>query len=180
MAPKTPVRLVIDASVACTAGEFNVIDPASKNCREFLLVIRKTKHLMVLTPAIVDEWNKHASLFATTWRVSMRNRRQVCDVRLAEQIDLVRAILDTARPGGCLAIMQKDMHLILAALATDQTVVALDDHAREQFRFAAFTVSAVACVVWVNPGNVEEELTKWLAAGAKPEAKRRLGHMEGP
>ena len=71
--------------------------------------------------------------------------------------------------------MLKDVHLVEAALATDHTVVSLDDHAREAFASAAQSVGQLRMIAWVNPGNPAENILDWLRNGAEVEKERCLG-----
>jgi hypothetical protein len=70
--------------------------------------------------------------------------------------------------------MQKDCCLIEAAIATDRTVISLDNTARALFAAAACNVGELRSIVWVNPERVEEEPILWLENGARSERKRRL------
>jgi len=47
--------------------------------------------------------------------------------------------------------MEKDLHLIEAALATDHIVVSLDETAKEYFAKAAKHVSKLGQIAWINP-----------------------------
>jgi hypothetical protein len=67
---------VIDASIAHAAGEVSM-HPTSRNCREFLQAVLVICHRMVLTPRIQQEWSKHESRFARTWRKSMMARKKI-------------------------------------------------------------------------------------------------------
>jgi hypothetical protein len=74
-----------------------------------------------------------------------------------------------------LKAMQKDFHLLEAALATDQIVISLDEIVRALFDRAAVNVVALKNVVWVNPDKSIEEPIAWLKKNAKPDRKRMLG-----
>ncbi len=71
--------------------------------------------------------------------------------------------------------MLKDIHLIEAAKATDQTVIALDETVRNFFASISRNISEMRNIVWVNPDKAEEQPISWLENGAKPEKKRLLG-----
>ena len=72
--------------------------------------------------------------------------------------------------------MQKDFHLLEAALATDQTVISLDEVIRGLFAHASQRVGEIRDIVWVNPERMEEEEPlAWLQNGAPPENHRKLG-----
>ena len=61
-------RLVIDASVARYAGDEGANYPKSVHCRQFLFPVLDICHQVVMTPSIKEEWDKHQSKFALTWR----------------------------------------------------------------------------------------------------------------
>jgi hypothetical protein len=74
--------------------------------------------------------------------------------------------------------LRKDFHLVEAAIATDRTVVSLDEIVRRLLKAAAASVAGIKKVVWVNPDRTAEQAINWLVAGAKPESERMLGHRE--
>jgi hypothetical protein len=67
--------------------------------------------------------------------------------------------------------VQKDLHLIEAAIATDNVVVSLDDRAHADFR-----VEAAANITWVNALDAGGHAAYWLRKGAKPVKRWKLGH----
>lgn len=67
--------------------------------------------------------------------------------------------------------VQKDLHLIEAAMATDNVVVSLDDRAHTDFR-----VEATANITWVNALTEGGHAAYWLKKGAKPVKRWKLGH----
>src|SRR3954452_5022187 len=69
-------RLVIDASIARAAGDSST-HPTSRNCRDFLLIVLEICHRAVMTAPILEEWNRHQSRFASTWRKSMMARKKL-------------------------------------------------------------------------------------------------------
>ena len=72
------------------------------------------------------------------------------------------------------AAMLKDIHLLEAALATDNIVVSRDDSARGLFSKTARVVHAISSTVWVNPAE-EVDPRLWLDNGAEPDQERMLG-----
>jgi hypothetical protein len=52
MPVKRSKRLVIDASVARSAGGETAVFPTSKHCRDFLRATLETGHCVVMTPVI--------------------------------------------------------------------------------------------------------------------------------
>jgi hypothetical protein len=67
--------------------------------------------------------------------------------------------------------VQKDLHLIEAAMVTDSLVVSLDDHAHADFR-----VEATANITWFNALAAGGHAIYWLKKGAKPVKRWKLGH----
>ena len=71
--------------------------------------------------------------------------------------------------------LRKDFHLLQAALATDQTIISLDETVRGFFTRASQQVSEIQNVIWINPNRTaEEQPITWLRNGAPPEAHRCL------
>ena len=171
-------RLVIDASVARAAGGEDATYPTSKNCRDFLKAVLEICHRVVMTPDIKEEWDKHQSKLASTWRRTMVARKKLeyypdiaVSDRLWNKIERMAAS-DKEREA-----MLKDLRLIEAARTTDKTIISLDDTVRELFRKAAESVDELKDIVWVNPAVAEEHPLEWLENGANPERDRLLGTL---
>jgi hypothetical protein len=126
--------------------------------------VLKVCHRIVLTPALTAEWNAHQSQFARTWRAEMLTLGKVVNI---EEIpnELVRGQVSKRKA------VHKDLHLIEAAMATDNLVVSLDDRARTDFR-----VKAAASVTWVNARAEGGHAVYWLKKGAKPVKRWKLGY----
>ncbi|HAE81912.1 MAG TPA: hypothetical protein DDW33_14090 [Ktedonobacter sp.] len=75
---RIPRCLVIDTDIARSAGGLDAQDMRSKDCREFLIGVQETKHKVVSTKTIREEWHKHQSRFTRTWLVSMVAQKKVC------------------------------------------------------------------------------------------------------
>lgn len=169
-----PKRLVIDASIARGAGETS--HPTSVNCRQWLETIQELKQEAVITTEILEEWKKHESRFARTWRIGMTARKLVTYIRdsqntaLRDEVDL-HAPTDKAR-----AEMLKDVHLLEAALRTDEIISSLNTVDRDRFKSIADKVSVIQLIVWVNPDDASENCQDWLKNGASPEPHRMLGY----
>ncbi|MEP7338733.1 MAG: hypothetical protein ABI977_13435 [Acidobacteriota bacterium] len=174
MAAKISRRLVIDASVARSSGGEDATFPTSKHCRDFLKAALSICHCIVLTPEIQSEWHKHQSNFARRWLVSMFARKKVEQVGSVANQNLRDKIHAAAENEKTRAAMLKDVHLLEAAMATDETIIALDEIVRELFAKASKSVGEIRSVIWVNPDKADEKSLDWLEGGAKAEKKRRL------
>lgn len=154
--------LVIDASVASAAGQ--TMHPRSFRSREFLSEVLKISHRAVMTPTLTQEWDRHQSLFALRWRAEMRTQDKIIDLAGVEDEQLRRQVVISAA-------VEKDLHLIEAALATDKTIVSLDDRAAAQL-----FVEATKEIVWVNAVSEGGHAIYWLRAGAHPVDEWKLGY----
>ncbi len=175
-------RLVIDASVGRAAGGAQTTAPEARACGDFLQNVLDICHRLVMTTAIQQEWQEHASKsrFTRSWLVEMVQRNKVALVDLSEDTTLRDTLRKCARDEGAAHAMIKDSHLIEAALATDQTVVSLDERARNHFATVSSSIEQVQQIVWVNPTIESENAVSWLQGGALPEAERCLKYQREP
>lgn len=127
-----------------------------------------------MTPAIEEEWKRHPSRFITIWRREMTRKGKIHTIQEVEELlrDELMA-LEFTEPEQQAVL--KDCILIDAAIATDRTVISLDETARDLFSKACVSIKELKSIVWVNPDKTQEEPILWLKAGARSELKRRLG-----
>ena len=170
--------LVVDASVARSSGGEEATYPTSKNCRDCLKTILALSHRVVMTQPIMNEWNKHKSVFARQWLVSMTARKRVLRIEAEPFDELRQKLQEIAGSQKDVDAMLKDIHLIEAALVTDQIVIALDETVRILFGTSCQTIGLMKIVVWVNPDKPKEDTIAWLEAGAEPEKHRQLGFQQ--
>jgi hypothetical protein len=168
--------LVIDASIAMAAGEISM-HPTSRNCREFLQAVLDICHRMVLTKPIQDEWNRHQSSFARKWRASMMARKKIVLADVSADVCLQNEIARFVFNESTAAIIEKDRHLIEAALVTDKRVASLDDRVRRRLHETGQRLPHVASICWVNPNTPGEQAIGWLEAGTPDERFRKLGYV---
>lgn len=182
MADKVSKLLVIDASVARSAGGENATASTSKLCRDFLLAVLNICHRLVMTPEIQKEWHKHQSKFALKWQRAMKAKKKL-EYRREPETELVKKIRvllwdvfdKLAETDKQRADIFKDLHLIEAALDTDKIIISLDDNtARKFFALGAERFEEIKDIVWVNPDKPEEAAISWLENGAPAEAQRML------
>ena len=166
---------MIDTDVAQASGDEDATDPRAIHCRDFLKTVRLQDQTMVMTKEISDEWKRHRSRFALEWRVSMDARRKIDRIDPPEYADIRDKVTNTANKTDEIELMEKDFHLLQAALATDQTVISLDETVRGLFKQASQQVGEIRNIIWVNPDKTtEEQPILWLQNGAPPETPRRL------
>ena len=168
-------RLVIDADVARASGSETATHPRAEHCRDFLNAVLLLSHRIVMTEKINNEWKNHQSRFARRWRVSMDARNKIDRINPPENEELRDKVTGTAGNEGEIEAMQKDFHLLQAALVTDQTIISLDETVRQLFKQASQQVGEIRNIIWVNPDRTtEEQPITWLQNGAPPESHRQL------
>ena len=64
MRNKKSKRLVIDTDVAKASGSKTATHPRAKNCRDFLLAVRKLNYSVVMSEEIRKEWTYRPSQFS--------------------------------------------------------------------------------------------------------------------
>ncbi|MBM4086346.1 MAG: hypothetical protein FJ272_16295 [Planctomycetes bacterium] len=159
----------------------DAIHPTAKNCRDFLLAVLRICHQAVFAEPLAQEWHDHQSSFASHWRVSMMARKKLLHSLTIPERPKLRVKIEAivARPKSREAIL-KDVHLLEAALATDGTIVSLDEEARGITAAVATRVGELRSIIWVNPDKADEQAISWLEEGAKPESKRAIGQYPRP
>ncbi len=166
--------MVIDASIARASGPPGSTHPVGAVCRNFLMAFRGVGHRAVFNGVVRAEWDKHQSKFAQAWLVSMFRMRKVRVVPDEPIDDLRDAIRDNFDDAGIVALLIKDVHLVEAALASDQRIASLDETARHHFGQATVFSNELAAIHWVNPTRESETVGDWLEAGMPQDPARCL------
>ncbi len=115
---------------------------------------------------------------ALIWRRRMVEKNKLCTCDIAVDDDLWCQVEATAESKKKRDIMVKDWRLVEAAIATDRTVISLDNKVRKCFANAALQVDELKDIIWVNPVQIEEKPLEWLQNGAEPEIERSLGFQK--
>jgi hypothetical protein len=185
MGVKNFERLVIDASIARSAGES--INPTSSNCRIFLETVMQEGYLLVMTREIKQEWDKHQSRFARTWLLSMVAKKKFLPITpgdyssLWEKLDKMvfgneQVTLDIRYQDNQRKAVIKDIHLLEAAFESDRCIFSLDDKMRSLLQQAIECCPEIAGIIWANPDRDEEKIVVWLQSGM-PDSKSRYLHI---
>ncbi len=169
---RAPSRLlVIDASVLRAAGTSE--HPTSSACRGVLIDILEICHRACDTPAIGEEWKRHQSNFARRWRSRMYARGKI---KPPAPVD-GSAIRATVRSRGTLtpeqiASIEKDLHLVEAALGADRIVVSADNRMRALLR--ELRIGALRGMIWANPVTERDSLQDFLSGAVAPPSEWSL------
>jgi hypothetical protein len=89
--------------------------------------------------------------------------------------DVLRQTIDAYAPQqGVADLMQKDRHLIEAALETDLRILSLDDQVRGHFSRRCDDIDLIQDILWANPRLPDEECIDWVVMGTPRKDKRLL------
>jgi len=136
-------------------------------------------HCIVFTPALKAEWNDHQSAFARQWLVQMYARKKVITVALDQNTALRKGLLKTAsnaanpeEQASNEQAIQKDCHLIEAALHTDKIIASYDGKARRLFAQACLSIHEIRAIMWImhDLDAPMKDIISWLENGA-PEVQ---------
>ena len=157
-------RIVIDADIARAAKRSK--SPEASNCFDFLVALQQCHHKAVFSGVLWGEWLDNHSRYSWRWMTEMRGRKLV--VRIGNPTDdgLREKIDRLAGNVAELDAMNKDIHLLEAALATDKIVASKEVEAHDLFEDVCSRVGEIRDVMWVNPVVEEESCIVWLKQGA--------------
>jgi hypothetical protein len=172
-------RLVIDTDVISSAGGENATEARSTHCRDVLKTVLSASHMVVIIKDILEEWQRHQSLFAKRWLRTMFARRQVSKLSVPVNEELRLKIEAVTIHDKKRAAMLKDIHLIEAALLADKIIISIDSTAKGYFQEVMQEIIVLRQIAWANPCMDEEEVIDWLINGAEVEEKQLLSYESG-
>jgi hypothetical protein len=158
-------RLVVDACVLRGSGGTDA--PSSTGCRHALDAIYKRNHRVAITLQILEEWNKHQSIFARRWRGLMESFRRLDAVPEAPMSELRERISQGLPLEANRSQALKDVHLVEAALRSDKSIVSQETLARNLFAMVPGQPKILDGIAWVDPVEHQAEAMAWLESGAR-------------
>ena len=117
-----------------------------------------------------QEWQKHASGFSQTWMRRMYAKGKIVGMNdVGQQILLERVSIAVASdyPTEAWPEIEKDFHLVHAALATDRIIISGDRRARDAYQNASRRIRELGPICWVNPAVHGDLLLRWLRGEAE-------------
>jgi hypothetical protein len=170
------VELVIDTSIAVNAGSSATPRTEdSRSCRSFLSFVEEQGHHVAFTAETMGEWRKHGNQagFARGWLQRMYGGKRVHMLKVDEKTGIrqtirrrIEAIAATKNEQERDEIV-KDIHLLEAAVATDNIVISSERRARAFYATASVVVNELCIIVWVRVGKPESagKQTAWMMNG---------------
>jgi hypothetical protein len=160
--------------VARDAGDEGATYPKSVHCRQFLFAVLDICHQVVMTPCIKEEWDKHQSKFAPTWRRQMVAKKKwnyltiSINDSLWTPVEKIAGSLSNTR----IEEIIKDLCLLEAGMTTDKIVISVDDNTTIKFfSEASFKIDELRNIAWVNLDKKfeGEQPIEFLTNGAEAE-----------
>jgi hypothetical protein len=179
--------LVIDASVMRAAGGEAATDPVPTHARDTLMAILHICHRVCLSTDLSEEWKRHQSRFARRWLTQMYANRKVVPCKppsCQHLVEDIRSFRSTTESD--IAAVEKDIHLIAAALTTPhRTILSWDNRVAAVFRkictdTRTVTSRAIAPMLWINPITDRDSLREWLSETGPAQPHWPLGSPSAP
>src|SRR5437016_2564602 len=148
--------LVIDADVAIQASPTHTADQACVLCSDALEAVLQAGHWIVLSEQLEDEWSRHVRGYSSTWLQQMFARRRVRRLSVPEDPDLLERVFRAHTTQLTREEIAKDLHLPLAALRSDRTVLSKDARARRALASATGAVNEIRRIIWTDPSREDE------------------------
>lgn len=172
---RTILKVVIDASVARASGTKEEV-PSSTLCRQFLEEFRRTDNKLLMTSEIYKEWNKHESSYARTWRSNMIATKRMEVISDTKHLIIREAVETYIDSDKIKKEVIKDLHLVEAAVASDNYVISNDNKIRTYLIDLACSCLHLRELIWVNPTNENEDGLFWLKNGCARDTFRKIGY----
>lgn len=172
------VRIVVDNSVFVRAGRHKNPLKMANGCRRFLDTFHACKVIaFVSTRDMREEFKTDRPAYARTWLVNIARAGRLERIRDDIRLPAVRKRIEKLPES---ENMLKDVHLIEAALHTDNRIASCDEKSRKLYALYGKKLSGkIDAIVWVNPDEPSENAPDWLTSGAPADSSRQLGNYTG-
>ena len=165
MSPPT-AHILVDANIARAATD-PARHPTSDACMRFARVLerRDCKTGVAITPALQEEWGRHASPTMKRWLARMESSRRLR--REDKRVSDLRKAIELMEDAGTRAALTKDAHLSEAAIMHGIPVASLDDKQKNFLRRLSADYATIGRIQWMNPTtDGTSEWEPWLLSGS--------------
>lgn len=159
-------ELVLDACIARSAGDYAEA-PKSKYCREFIDEFVKSRHKLIMTEELLEEWKKHESKFSRKMRVMLITKQRILFKKCKN--DVLRQSVNNIPDRSRISAIMKDIHLVEAANTGDNIIVSLDEKIHRHFIYLKdySPTGVLENLNWVNPTVNPDNVIDWFRNGAQ-------------
>lgn len=178
-------RLVIDTSVCLSSGGYKAKDKLSIKCTDVLENVYCLNYYFVCTPEVHKEISRHldakltkyVTKYTVDWFARMRRRGQIISLNETKNRRLREKIKSKSFGKRQLIEVQKDIHLIEAANATDNKIISYDKTAYAYFKRVS-DIDEVGIIIWMDMSNPDTDVIKWLRSGAKSKKEHMISFSQ--
>lgn len=167
-------RLVVDTDVGHAAGSSN--DPIAAACSAVLARIYQGGFTVLMTPEMNAEWKRHESGYTKDWRLRMEVKDRILYQSLPPNQRLRETLEAVPLTPAQRAILDKDIHLLEAAMAADHPVISKDEKVRRVLCVCCSRIPELETIVWVNPVLDAPILDHWFANACRPQPELCLSY----
>jgi hypothetical protein len=132
-----------------------------------------------MTTEVFDEWKRHERDFARKWRIGMIARKKLRVGPVDSRDDLRQAVRNSGLAEEQEAALEKDLHVLEAALQTDCGIASLDETLRELVEASQAMRACARGLDWVNPER-EDDAVQWLEDGARAGSRPLVRQVRKP
>lgn len=132
--------------------------------------------MIVLGDELFEEWRRYQSVYTRVWLTRMTSQNRISTYENGgDDFQSIKKNLLAAIPSReIIKIVEKDLHLIEAAVLTDKLIISIEKHSRDHFRNYSNVIQVLQEICWMNPAEPDEKVVAWLKAGAKRSDCRKL------
>jgi hypothetical protein len=154
--------LIVDACVAQGVGHANAnIDVVE--AKRVLDALKDGPAGILMTPLLMQEWKNHASRFMIRWLAQMQSRKRIIRRPDRRVQDFRTALTGTLAVEHGRVAVEKDAHLVEAAILYRAGVLSTDEQQRRLLQKVASGYPRAGLVQWFNPGTQAALVLAWIA-----------------
>jgi len=154
------MNIVVDASIGRSAGGNRAIAAISIIATHCLESIETSRLTIIFTDELWTEWNNNHSSFSWDWLTKMNNTGRVTYLENYKN-DGLRNFIGTLMQNQK-KVLEKDTHLIEAALASDRRIISFDRKVLGKLPLLLSVLPDISTLYWCNPVLDENSAIQWL------------------
>jgi len=174
------MQIVIDTNFAYSCLDNTSTDNDANECGNILIEIYDSNHVIIISPKIADEWEKHAipGSGSYDWYTRMLREHRYEPVTnendkslRSELKKIISKIYSTQQAQIVWKIVEKDLHLIECANIRHKTIISREKKVRDNLRDISTinpnfrNIGKLRTIIWIRPQESycdENNVVLWL------------------
>ena len=133
----------------------------------------KTEHKIIMTKELKNQWDMVNSMVANQFLSAMASRQRIERLNFIKN-NIRNEFQNLNCPQNIRVPLERDIHLIEAALDTDKVVISKDKKARLNFCIISDDLEDIKGIMWADPTMIEENAIIWLKNGMPKDKNKNL------